>query len=65
METDAMKLKLFLSAAAAMLAMQLSAKVTLAPVFTDNMVLQQKTEVKFWGKAKPERKALKLPLLPS
>ena len=51
-----MKLKLFLSAAAVMLAMQLSAKVTLAPVFTDNMVLQQKTEVKFWGKAVPNRK---------
>ena len=50
-----MKLKLFLSAAALMLAMQLSAKVTLAPVFTDNMVLQQKTEVKLWGKASPKK----------
>lgn len=51
-----MKLKSFLSAAAVLITMQLSAKVTLAPVFTDNMVLQQKTEVKFWGKASPNKK---------
>lgn len=51
-----MKIKSLLSAAALFLAMQLSAKVTLFPMFTDNMVLQQRTEVKIWGTAKPDKK---------
>ena len=29
------------------------AKVELAPIFADNMVLQQKTDVALWGHAKP------------
>ena len=51
-----MKIKCFFTAAALLLAMQLSAKVTLFPVFTDNMVLQQQTEVKIWGNATPKKK---------
>lgn len=34
----------------------LQAKVTLPAIFSDNMVLQQKTEVSFWGKARPGEK---------
>lgn len=34
---------------------QLSAKVTLHPIFTDNMVLQQQAEVNIWGEAKPSK----------
>lgn len=50
-----MKTKLILSLAAMLAVVQLSAKVTLAPLFTDNMVLQQKTEVKMWGTAAPKK----------
>lgn len=32
---------------------QLNAQVTLPSVFSDNMVLQQQTDVSFWGKADP------------
>lgn len=35
---------------------QMSAKVTLHPLFTDNMVLQQQSEVNIWGSALPEKK---------
>lgn len=38
---------------AAVLPLQIFAKVTLPAVFTDNMVLQQQSDVKIWGKAKP------------
>lgn len=34
-------------------ATQTNAKITLAPVFSDHMVIQQKTTVAFWGKATP------------
>lgn len=34
-------------------AVQASAKVTLHPLFSDNMVLQQQSEVKIWGTASP------------
>lgn len=37
----------------AVLPLQLLAKVTLPAIFTDNMVLQQQSDVKIWGKAKP------------
>ena len=50
-----MKRTLILSLAVMFAAMQLSAKVTLSPLFTDNMVLQQKTEAKIWGTAAPKR----------
>ena len=51
---DTMKIKrtLFLLLAAA-LPLQLLAKVTLPAIFTDNMVLQQRSDVKIWGKATP------------
>ncbi len=48
--------KLAFTAVFAFFALSLSAKVTLGPVFSDNMVLQQNTEVKFWGKALPKKK---------
>lgn len=51
-----MKLKLLLSAAFLCTAVLMPAKVKLSPLFTDNMVLQQKTEVKLWGEARPEKK---------
>ena len=51
-----MKLRFFLSATVLMLAVQLSAKVKLFPVFTDNMVLQQQTQVRIWGTAAADRK---------
>lgn len=34
----------------------LHAKVELAPIFADNMVLQQQTDAALWGKAKPQAK---------
>lgn len=37
----------------AVLPLQLLAKVTLPAIFTDNMVLQQRSDVKIWGTAKP------------
>ena len=37
----------------AVLPLQLAAKITLPAIFTDNMVLQQQSDVKIWGKAKP------------
>ncbi|MDB5193841.1 MAG: Sialate O-acetylesterase [Segetibacter sp.] len=35
-----------------------SAKVVLSPLFSDNMVLQQKDKVALWGKAEPNKKVL-------
>ena len=46
-----MNLKRILFLLAAVLPLQLSAKVTLPAIFTDNMVLQQQAEVTFRGKA--------------
>ena len=48
-----MKLKSFLLAILLLAVAQLHAEVTLYPIFTDNMVLQQKTEVRIWGNAAP------------
>mgnify|MGYP003369898039 CR=1 FL=1 len=50
--------KLLLSAVliACMATTQSSAKVTLHPLFTDNMVLQQQSEVNIWGSASPNKK---------
>ena len=48
-----MNLKRTLLLLAAVLPLQLSAKVTLPAIFTDNMVLQQQSDVKIWGRAKP------------
>ena len=33
-----------------------AAKVTMPSIFTDNMVVQQQTEMRIWGKAEPNRK---------
>lgn len=51
-----MKLKLLLSSALLCIALIMPAKVTLFPVFTDNMVLQQNTQVRLWGEARPDKK---------
>ena len=48
--------KLFLMAAVFGMAVSAQAKVTLPQIFGDNMVLQQQTDVKFWGKAEPSSK---------
>ena len=48
-----MNLKRTLFLLAAVLPLQLSAKVTLPAIFTDNMVLQQQSDVKIRGRAKP------------
>lgn len=51
-----MKLKtIFLLALIGLAPCALQAKVTLPAVFTDNMVLQQRSDVKIWGKASPGR----------
>ena len=36
------------------IAMHCSAQITLPSIFSDNMVLQQKSDVKIWGMSKPE-----------
>lgn len=41
--------------AACAVPMQLDSKVTLHPVFSDNMVLQQQSQVNIWGSATPDR----------
>lgn len=46
---------LVLLAAAAFIA---SAKVELAPIFADSMVLQQQTDAALWGKAEPGKKVV-------
>ena len=46
-------LLIFLSLA---LTLTLQAKITLAPVIGDNMVLQQKSDVALWGTAEPDSK---------
>lgn len=52
-----MKSKLMIAVlAAGLLAVNASAKVVLHPVFTDHMVLQQQSENKIWGTAKPNKK---------
>ena len=49
-------LKLMTAAAAVCaVSMQMSAKVTLHPIFTDNMVLQQQSQVNIWGTASPDK----------
>ena len=48
-----MRLKLFFFVIILFAAIPVSAKITLPKLFTDNMVLQQKTEAPVWGKANP------------
>lgn len=48
--------KILTFATLGLLCMSLQAKITLAPVIGDNMVLQQKTDVALWGVAEPESK---------
>ena len=50
------KIKIFLAAFLLIAASNLIAKVSFPSVISDNMVLQQKTEAAFWGKASPGRK---------
>lgn len=38
------------------ISLPLQAKITLPAIFSDNMVLQQKADVSFWGKARPGEK---------
>ena len=45
--------RFFLFAATALASLSLSAKVELTPLFTDNMVFQQKCQAPVWGKAAP------------
>ena len=37
---------------------QQSLELSLAPIFSDHMVLQQQTKVAFWGKSKPNQKVI-------
>ena len=39
-------------------AVMMQAKVTLPPIFADNMVLQQQTDAAIWGKAAPGAKVV-------
>ena len=48
--------RLFFLCAIILCAPSLQAKVVLAPVFTDNMVLQQEASVTIWGTAAPGKK---------
>ena len=45
--------KFFLILAAGLFAVCAEAKVSLSPLFTDNMVLQQNCQAPVWGKAEP------------
>ena len=55
--------KIILTAALALAAIStdLSAKITLPPFFSDNMVLQHSSEVKLWGKAESGAKVKVMP----
>ena len=48
-----MKKALFLAMALMAATIQLSGKITLPSIISDNMVLQQKASVKLWGWAEP------------
>ena len=48
--------KILLMAAVSCMAVSAQAKVTLPQIFGDNMVLQQQSDVKFWGTAEPSSK---------
>lgn len=50
-----MKRKIFLTLLT-VFAIATEAQVTMSPLFTDNMVLQQKTDAPMWGKSAPGRK---------
>lgn len=45
--------KIVLSFVTVLLALPMSAKVTLPKIFSDGMVIQRETKVNFWGTAKP------------
>lgn len=51
-----MNIRKVLFAATLLLPVLAEAKITLPPFFSDNMVLQQKSELEFWGKASPGKK---------
>ena len=51
-----MNIRKALFAAAILLPVLAEAKITLPPFFSDNMVLQQKSELEFWGEARPGKK---------
>lgn len=50
--------RIFIVAILLIEAVAMQAKVVPAPVFADNMVLQQQTEVALWGKADPDSKVV-------
>ena len=47
------KFKMYLFAALLFLSASIHAQVQMPPMFSDNMVLQQQSDVSIWGKAKP------------
>ena len=47
---------IIISAAVLMMAMPAWAKITMPSIFTDNMVVQQQTQMRIWGKAEPNKK---------
>ncbi len=51
-----MKIKLILLCLLAFSASMLNAKIKIASILGDNMVLQRNSEVKLWGKAEPNQK---------
>lgn len=51
-----MNIRKALLTAAILLPVLAEAKITLPPFFSDNMVLQQKSELEFWGEARPGKK---------
>lgn len=56
-----MKKALFLVAALMAVTIQLSGKITLPSIISDNMVLQQKASVKLWGWAEPGEEVTIIP----
>ena len=59
-----MKKALFLAMALMAATIQLSGKITLPSIISDNMVLQQKSSVKLWGWAEPGEELSLAELLP-
>ena len=49
------------AAVLAMAAIPAAAKVTMPAIFADNMVVQQQTEMRIWGKAEPNKKVTVAP----
>ena len=53
---DVMKVKAMMTVTLAMLALGIQAKVRLPHILCDNMILQQQTDARLWGWAKPNSK---------